>query len=283
MMAQKKILLSLLSLLYSLHILAGGGWVYQKNKGFLKLGQNMIRSQYFFDSGGNITDIPTVSLYTTSFYGEYGLSDRLNVVLYVPFFVRSTLNRVEFNQSGNTIPGDEINSFGDTNVGLKYGMFQDQPVHLAASLIFGLPFGSSEVSSDRILQTGDGEFNQLLKLEASHSISGTPAYITGILGFNNRTQGFSDEFHYGGEIGVSLKPVTALLKVYSVNSLYNGDADTSNANGVFANNTEYVSFTPELIYALENGWGFAASAGFASSGKRILAAPNFGIGVFLQL
>mgnify|MGYP000111086335 CR=1 FL=1 len=282
-MNQKKHLLAFILLSISLQVIAGGGWVYQKNKGFLKLGQNMIRSQYFFDSGGNITDIPTVSLYTTSFYGEYGLSDRFNAILYVPFFVRSTLNRVEFNQSGNTIPGDEINSFGDTNIGLKYGMFQNQPVHLAASLILGLPFGSSEVSSDRILQTGDGEFNQLLKLEASHSISGTPAYITGILGFNNRTQGFSDEFHYGGEIGVSLNQFTTLLKVYSVNSLYNGDADTSNANGVFANNTEYMSFTPELIYSVDNGLGFAASAGFASSGKRILAAPNFGIGVFLLL
>ncbi|RED96126.1 transporter [Marinoscillum furvescens] len=264
---------------------AGGGWVYGKNKGFFKLAQNVIRSPHFYDGDGNVIDIPTVSLYTSSLYAEYGITDRLNGVLYMPFFVRSTLNRVEFRQSGSTIKGDAISSFGDTNIGLKYGIVRNKPVVLAASLILGIPLGSSEVSSERILQTGDGEFNQMLMLEASHSISGTPLYASVGLGYNNRTNGFSDEVRIGLELGGGYDRIAANVKLGIVESLYNGQPNdgSNSANGVFSNNTEYVSITPELIYGFTDQFGVAASAGFAASGRRILASPNFSLGVFLEL
>lgn len=270
-------------IIINLHAFAGGGWVYGKNKGYFKIAQNSIRSPKFFASDGSIVDIPTVSLYTTSIYGEYGITDRITAIAYVPFFVRSTLNKVEFNQSKTVIPGDEINSFGDSNIGLKYGFFQDKPVVLAASLMFGLPLGSSEVSSERILQTGDGEFNQLLKLEASHSFYPKPFYASATIGFNNRTKGFSDEFHAGIEAGVTLASFVGIIRMYSVNSLYNGNGGQAGGNGVFANNTEYLSFVPEIICNINDKLGAAASGGFAFSGKRILAAPNWSIGVFMNL
>jgi hypothetical protein len=38
----------------------------------------------------------------------------------------------------------------------------------------------------------------------------------------------------------------------------------------------------EIGYALNDKWGISGSAGFAFSGKNILASPNFGIGVYLK-
>lgn len=280
----RKNLLTVIVLAFAFQSYAGGGWVHKKYKGYFKVSQNVIRSPRFFDSDGNIVDIPTVSLYTTSIYGEYGLSDKLTAVAYMPFFVRSTLNKVEFRQSGNTIDGDAINSFGDTNIGLKYGFFQNRKVVMAASLTLGLPLGSSEVSSERILQTGDGEFNQLVKIEASRSFALAPFYASLLVGFNNRTNGFSDELHWGGEVGFTSQKVIAILKFYSIESLYNGDsAGNSQSNGVFANNTEYLSYTPELAYIVNDSWGLSAAAGFAFSGKQILAAPNYSVGIFFSL
>jgi hypothetical protein len=279
----KKSLLIILSLFYFFSLQAGGGWVSQKYHGYFKIAQNMIRSPHFFDMEGNVVDIPTVSLYTSSVYGEYGITDKLTGVLYMPFFVRSTLNKVEFKQSGSTIEGDAINSFGDTNIGLKYGFFQNKSVVMAVSLTLGLPLGSSEVSSERILQTGDGEFNQLVKVEASHSLTNLPFYVSALVGFNNRTKGFSDEFHWGGEIGFTANKFIGIMKIYTVESLYNGDAGSNQSNGVFANNTEYFSFTPEIAYLLKDNWGVSASSGFAFSGKQILAAPNWSLGIFYTL
>lgn len=263
----------------SIDLHAGGGWINQKTAGYFKLSQNVIRAPQFFDSEGTIIDIPTISLYTTSIYAEYGLSDKFTGILYAPFFVRSTLNRIKLQQSGDVNPGDQINSIGDINVGLKYGFFQDKPVVMAASLTLGIPSGSS----DSFLQTGDGEFNQLFKIEASHSIKNTPFYATAIVGFNNRTNDFSDEFHWGGEVGGVWDNFIGIMKIYAVESLFNGDAGANGSNGVFANNTEFFSFTPELVYLINDSWGVSGAGGFALSGKQILAAPNWSIGVFLSI
>lgn len=278
----RRCLLIVVLLGVSMQLMAGGGWVYGKHQGYFKLGQNMIRSPYFFDTDGEIIDIPTISLYTTSLYAEYGLSDQLNAIMYLPFFVRATQNKEVFNQSGTSSPGFALNSMGDTNIGLKYGFNQEGPVVWAASVLLGVPLGRSRPKGS--LQTGDGEFNQLFKLEASYSFYPHPVYATVFAGFNNRTKGFSEEVHLGGEVGVTLGKLITILKVYNVSSLYNGTAgENSNANGVFSNNTEYFSYTPEVIYGFNDNLGITASAGFAFSGKRILASPNYGIGVYYQL
>lgn len=268
---------------------AGGGWPQPKGKGYFKLGQSVIISNQFYDLTGEIIDITTISLFTTSLYGEYGLTDRLTGVLYVPFFVRSTLNEVERRQSGSIEPGDAINSFGDTDIGLKYALTQNKRIALSASLTFGLPFGRvaegfTDNGDSRILQTGDGEFNQMIFIDASHSFYPAPFYASVGAGFNNRTEGFSDEFRYSAELGYSgIKNLNLSLKLYGVTSLQNGDEGGGAGSGVFGNNVEFLSFGPEISYSLTENFGLVGSAAFASFGKNILASPNFGAGVFYKL
>ena len=264
---------------------AGGAWVYGKNEGYFKLAENMIRSPYFFDGDGNVVDIPTISLYTSSLYAEYGLGKNFNVIAYVPFFVRSTLNKVVFNQSGDTIEGEELNAFGDSQLAFKYGWSQDKPIVFSVSLVLGLPLGSSEVTSEKILQTGDGEFNQMIRLDASHSFYPAPFYVSAYTAFNNRTKDFSDDFRIGGEFGYAGSKVIAILKVQSVQSLYNGvpNGQSNSEGSMFGNNIEYVSITPELNYLVSESFGISTSAGFAPAAKNQLASPNFSFGLFYQL
>lgn len=282
----KKILLCiLLSVTFTGLSYGGGGWVYGKNQGYFKLAENMIRAPHFFDGDGNVIDVPTISLYTTSLYAEYGLGKHFNVVAYVPFFVRSTLNKVVFNQSGDSIEGEDLNAFGDSELTIKYGWNQDKPVVFAASLLLGLPLGSSEVSSEKILQTGDGEFNQMIKLEASHSFYPKPFYMTLFVALNNRTKDFSDEVRFGGEFGFTSKRVIAILKLKSVQSMYNGlpNGQQNQQGSMFGNNIEYVSITPEINVNLSEQLGISGSAGFAPAAKNQLAAPNFSFGIYYQL
>jgi hypothetical protein len=263
---------------------AGGGWVYKDGEGFFKLSQNMIIGDRFFEGSGEIIDLtPKINYYATSFYGEYGISDRFTGIMYAPVFVRSTINNLESRTTGQVIPGDEVNSIGDFDIGIKYGFFQDKPVVMAVSLTLGLPLGETQGGEGRILQTGDGEFNQLVRVEASHSFYPLPIYVSVVAGFNNRTNGFSDEFHLGGEIGYSQNKLTAILKLYSINSFYNGEATDVSQGSIFSNNLEYVALTPEVLYQLGDHFGVSASVGTALSGKRILAAPNWSAGVIWKL
>ena len=136
-------------------VLAGGGWTQPLKSGYFKLGQNFIIATQFYQPDGEIVDITTVSLYTTSAYLEYGFTDRLSGTLYDHYFVRSTLNEVEYTSGRPSDPGDVVNSIGDTDIGLKYGLLQNGPVVLAVGLTLGLPLGETEGGETGLLQTGD--------------------------------------------------------------------------------------------------------------------------------
>ncbi len=260
---------------------AGGGWTKAKNQGYLKLSQNYIGSNSFYNPNGEIIDITKISLYTTSFYAEYGIAKRFTGILYVPFFVRSTLNKTEFNQSKKTEPGDQLNSIGDADIGIQYGIITDKPIVLSAYLFLGLPFGETAGGNTQILQSGDGEFNQLIRFDASHSFYPKPIYVSVNAGFNNRTKGFSDEVRFGAELGFTLKKFIPILKINSVYSLFNGNI-TGAQNGIFSNNTEYFSPSIELNYQFTQQLGISGASGFALSGRNILAAPNLSLGAYLK-
>ncbi|QSE98272.1 transporter family protein [Fulvivirga lutea] len=283
--------LIIFSLLVSIGIssFAGGGWPQEKGKGYFKLGQNAIVADKFYDLEGDIIDITTISLYTTSLYGEYGITDRLTAIAYIPFFVRSTLNEQEFQPSGTVIPGDEINSFGDTDIGIKYGWTPGKKIAFATTLTLGLPLGkTAEGTTDsgdaRILQTGDGEFNQMLFADASYSFYPLPLYASIGLGYNNRTDGFSDEIRYSAELGYTVfKNFNAALKLYATKSTNNGDENGQPGGTVFGNNVEYISYGPEISYIFKEHFGVVVSAAYATGGQNLLAAPNYGFGFFYKL
>ena len=281
----------LILLLFGSHqMLAGGGWPQKKGNGFLKLSQSFIISNSFFDGNADIIDNTTISVYTTALYGEFGITDRLTAVAYVPFFVRTTLNETQGIQTGRIIePGDELSTFGDTDLTLKYALTVDKKYAVSVSLTAGLPLGEENPGEDsegngRILQTVDGEFNQMISFDVSRSFYPAPVYVSANAGFNNRTQGFSDEFRYGFEIGYTgFEKFTLALKFNGIESFQNGDVSGNNiGNSIFSNNTEYLAVTPEVSYDISDNFGVSASAAFAPYGRRILAAPNFGGGVYLK-
>ena len=261
---------------------AGGGWPQPKKHGYFKLSQNFIQSPYYFNPDGDIIDITTIGLYTFSLYGEYGITDRLTGILYFPFFVRNTLNEVQYNQSGKTEPGDSFNSVGDTDLSFKYGIVVNKPIVVSATLLFGLPIGKTSGGETQILQSGDGEFNQMIKIDVSSSFYPKPIYVSAYAGFNNRTRGFSDEVRFGAEIGFTFKKFIPILKLNTVHSLFNGNAEVVQ-NGIFSNNTEYVSPMLELNYQATEKLGISSSGGFALSGRNILASPNWSLGLYLKL
>lgn len=260
----------------------GGGWPQPKKGGYFKLGQNLIYASTFFGPTGDLVDITTIGMYTTSIYGEYGFTDRLTGIAYFPFLVKSTLNEIKFRQSGAVVPGDEFSSIGDAELGIKYGLIRNKSIVLSASLILGLPFGSTGGGESHILQTGDGEFNQMIRIDASHSLHPKPIFASAYAALNNRTNNFSDEVRFGLEIGGTFKKIIPIFKMNVVQSLNNGGTVVVQ-NGVFSNNTEYISPSIEINYQLTDQVGLSGSGAFAFSGQNILAAPNWGLGVYFKL
>ncbi|MFN3999988.1 hypothetical protein [Algoriphagus sp.] len=257
------------------------GWSQRQGEGYFKFGYNGIRAgEYFAPDGSNIP-ITTTGIYSVGIYGEYGISSRLTAIANVPFWVTNTLNEVRFNQSGNSIPGDSFSSFGDMDLGVKYGWFQDQPVVLATSLILGIPSGKTGGGETGILQTGDSEFNQMIRTDVSFSLPNS-IYFSAFGAFNHRTRDFSDEVRYGFDLGYFKKKMLIAFHFNAIKSLHNGNAENV-SNGIFANNLEFLLPSIEVGYFFPNNFGLSAYANHVIRGQNVLNGPGFGIGIFYQL
>lgn len=279
------ILLSIGLLFLTQNIYAGGGWPQPKGKGYFKLGHYSIISDAYYSPNGEIIDIATAGIHISSIYGEFGFTNRLTGIAYLPFFSRATLNEQKSGRTGNIIAeGDELNSFGDADIGIKYGLIVNKPIVVSVGLTLGLPLGKPSGGSTGVLQTGDGEFNQIVSIEASRSLNKGKSWISGLIAYNNRTENFSDELRFGLELGTKIGTKWfADVKIINVNSLNNGSDLETPSNGIFSNNIEYLAITPELSYQWNEKYGVTGAVGFAASGKRVLASPSFSVGVFLKL
>lgn len=83
---------------------------------------------------------------------------------------------------------------GDTNVGISYGLLQNGAFVLNASVLFGLPIGETAGGDSQVLQSGNGEFNQLIRLNAGYSFSSAPVYTAASVGFITAPKAFQMNF-----------------------------------------------------------------------------------------
>ncbi|SNT16113.1 hypothetical protein SAMN05421640_2581 [Ekhidna lutea] len=270
---------------------AGGGWTKQKGTAYYKVSQWWVVAAKHYTGTGGIDPNVTTGTFNTSFYGEYGITDRLTGIVYFPFFSRTFRNEQVSGTNGMvTSPGEAVNSIGDTDIAVKYGLSKPGSKFVfAGTLLLGLPLGKNDGGSDGSLQTGDGEFNQMVRfdLSRSFSIGKINAYGNIYTAFNNRTNNFSDEFRAGGEVGASFlkNKLWGIVRVDMVESLQNGLSSAEGSSGatIFANNTEFISYTYEAAYYATDKLGFSASYGGAFSAKLIFASPSYSVGVFLDL
>lgn len=284
----KNIILTLSLLCFSISLQAGGGWPQAKGKGYIKISEWWLIANQHYTDQGRIDPNLTNGLFNTTIYGEFGLTDRLTAIIYSPLFSRSYFNNEISGTTGEILTeGEGIIGLGDTDIGLKYGLTKGTGIALAATITFGLPIGNDSGGSQGNLQTGDGEFNQLIQLDAGAGfpLGQANGYANVYVGFNNRTNGFSDEFRYGFEAGFNLfdNRLTAIARFIGVKSFKNGlSAAESSNTSIFANNAEYFSFSPEIAWNIKDNWGVAAGLGAALSGKIIYANTSYNVGVFYK-
>jgi len=267
--------------------LQAGPWPKGKGEGYFKLYEWWLRFDQHYTSTGELDPNATLGLYNTSFYGEYGLTDRLTTTLNLPIYSRNVINNQISGTRGDVIiPGDAIGGLGDADLALRYALnAPGANIPLSATLTLGLPFGEDAGGDQMNLQTGDGEFNQMLTLEAGKSF-GPNAYASAAIGFNNRSNGFSDEFRFGLEAGYALasKRVWLIGRLTGSESLMNGEtAATVSSTSIFSNNAEYLSVGGEVNVYVTDKLGLSLGAATALSGRIIAAAPAYSVGVFYDL
>ncbi|GAB4498132.1 MAG: hypothetical protein OHK0019_32940 [Saprospiraceae bacterium] len=261
------------------------GWPQPKGHGFFKLDFSFIRARSYYGPDGNIYDLngagTLLGNYTTAFYGEYGITNKLTVISYIPFLVRNTVNEGVGAITGEVLqPGLENTAFGDVDLGFRYGFLKKGGFVLSGSAWLGIPSGDYENAD--LLYTGDGEWNQQIRVEWGYGAARW--YTNGFAGLNNRTKGFSEEFRFQVEAGYWLvrSKLLASAKFAGVQSFFNGNPDGT-TNGLFANNVEFLSPQLGLTWEQNGHWGITTLIAGAFSGTNALAAPSVSAGVYWKL
>ncbi len=295
-MKKFKILLLLGVILIPFMSLAGGGWTVKKGGAYFKISHWWLVASKYYNNDGFSTSNPTTAFSNTSLYTEFGITDRLTGIVYFPFFSRISRDaHTSIGISGVGIEKSTVNSLGDTDIAIKYRINNPKSKYaFAGTLLLGIPLGNDSGGSNGDLQTGDGEFNQLIRLDLSRSFAfgkKIGVYANVYTGFNNRTNNFSDEFRGGGEFGISFfkSKLWLIARLDIVEPLKNGKKVDVNSNvaergaTIYANNTKYVSYTYEIAYYITKKIGVSASRGAVFSASSIYAAPTHSVGVFLDL
>jgi len=232
----------------------------------------------------------TTGIHNTFLYGEYGFTDRITGIFNGSIFSRNTMNNLVSRTTGETIvKGEALNAIGDIDLGVKYQLSKPGAKYpVAISATFGLPIGATEKGGLKNLQTGDGEFNQMIQVDFGRGfqVKNIPMYVSAYTGVNHRTNGFSEEFRYGLEVGIGLweKNVWLNSKLISVESFNNGETvETVSSTSIFANNTEFTSLGFEANLMITPKVDVSANFATAFSGRIIAAAPSYSVGVFVNV
>jgi len=270
---------------------AGGPWPQAKGKGYYKVSEWWLVYNRHYTDQGLIDPNVTSGIFNTFFYGEYGVTDRFTTTLNAALLSRNYVNNLRSATNNEIIvPGEAINRLGDIDLGFKYGLTKPGAAFpVAASLTLGIPTGVPVAGALNNLQTGDGEFNQILQIDAGRGFGlGKKAsgYFSTYVGINNRSKGFSEEFRYGIEVGAGLfdQKLWLIGRINGVESFKNGaTAAEVTSTSIFANNSEYTSYGFEAAYYITKKVGVSASVASAFRGEIIAAAPSYSVGVFLDL
>ncbi|AWG22485.1 hypothetical protein FFWV33_13590 [Flavobacterium faecale] len=264
-----------------------GQWTKGKSNGYYKLSASSLIADEHFTSSKQKDPNVTRGNFIVSAYAEYGLTDRIDAIAYVPLLARVYQNKQVSGLTGSVLAnGEAVNSIGDIDLGLRYGLLKNDHLVVSATLKFGLPTGKSQGGSDGSLQTGDGEFNQLLQIDLGipFKISNQNLYGKLYSGFNNRTKGFSDEFHFGAEVGTKIaNKFFVATKFSNVRSLNNGTFNNETGQGIFANNVEFTNLGIEVAYYISSKFGVSVNYTDILSGKITYAAPTYTGGIFLDI
>ena len=205
----------------------------KKGTGYYKVGAWFLEANQHYTDKGLLDPNATRGIFVTSLYGRHGITDKITLVGYIPF-TRVYQNEQIFTSGNPGQPGEAVNSFGDIDLAVEVQILKRPKWVLATSLTLGIPSGNNTGGSDGSYQTGDGEFNQILKVlvGTSFKIAKHSFYAKGSVGVNNRSNGYSDEIRLGFETGsqVFKNKFLLLVRLDTIQSFFNGSLYAENSN-----------------------------------------------------
>ncbi|MCF8233251.1 MAG: hypothetical protein K9G67_04805 [Bacteroidales bacterium] len=181
---------------------AGGPWIEGKGSGYFQLSYTYLKYDRLLNGWNNpVSDLKReVSDFTLQAYFEYGLTDRMQLNVVLPYkFLRTgdaLLKAPDDLYPADTVAAGTLNHFSNLSAGLKY-LLLDKNLKVAAK--FMVAANTSEYDSLTGLRSGYDAWY----FAPSFSIGrGYPrSYYFAEMGFRFKTNNYSNDLLFAGEYG----------------------------------------------------------------------------------
>lgn len=247
-------------LLSATELQAGGPWLHKQKSGFLTF--QAIPSAYRYTRlvNGSISDRQNINREVWNsdfvFYGEYGITDKLDIIANIPFKSISTGAATDSLYYPELLPEGSLRGLGNIKLAFKYAIL-DKNLKFALSLQSS--FNTAVVDLSKGLATGFQANSLGLVAHLGGSINDKSfAFFEG--GFHKYDNGFSDYIEAKIEYGKKLSPSFTLMADLDIRqSLNNGTYFNENLlqTGLYPNNQGGIVVSLKAAYETENGLGFS--------------------------
>lgn len=272
--------IKVLILLFSVSIFAQSPWTKEKGKFYTQLSfsvipnYNSVFGDPDFVTNGEITDR------TLQFYGEYGLSNKISLIVSLPFKMIS-INDYEnpaIDCGNNCFENFEESSLGNFEIGLKHNFYNK---NWLISGQFSLEANTGSYNEVSGIRTGIDAYTFTPMLIAGKGFNNY--YIQSYLGTKLRTNDYSSSLKIGGEYGYKVRENLWLIGFVDIEkSFENGDVKLPNINtqnSLYVNNQEYGVFGLKAIGEFSENLGITFGFPFAFFGNNVpkQATPTIGV------
>ena len=276
----KNILLLFIFILSIQFAFSQGPWTREKGFAYVQIGMTSLQYDKIKVDGEELDLTSNVSDLTTQFYAEYGITNKLEAQLIVPFrFVsRTGKNKANYYSGFGSFVDGSLSGIGNVNLGLKYKLF-DRNWKISG----GVQYSAKTVTGDgnKGLSTGFNA-NTILPYISVGSSSGKWYYF-GNLGYGYMDNQYSDFIKFGAEVGYNIIQKGHLMLVLDNRVI------VSKENLFFIDIFRFSSYFDKQSYSAVGlkfnyefkkdkfGANFAAFSAFALDNAPVAPTLNFGI------
>ena len=291
-MKEFKTIIQYLGILFLLSInlsdaYAGGPWLQKKGKGYFQFQSTLLASRYrelsLSSSGDNQGINRAVYSADYGLYGEYGLTDKLDILATIPFKYADVGEQTDELFFPNLLEEGSINGLSNLRFGLKYGIL-DKDIKVAISA--QASFNTVSTDLEKGLATGIQGNAFGLFAHVGKGFGGK-WYAFAELGYMKHSNNFSDIIEGRVEVGFNLgSKATIMLSTDIRQSLKNGTFFNENLiqTGLYPNDQEWIASTLKVNFAVSEKVGINFGTTFIPFQlNNVGLAGAFSVGAYVKL
>lgn len=249
-------------------------WAREKNKAYTQLSvTGLFYNQIEYN--GKTTDLNSdYTDITTQFYGEYGITDKLEAQLILPF------KSVSFQAVGaNNF--QNLSGFGNLTIGLKYKVYDHR-----WKISSGIQYAANSITRDASKRLSTGfNANTFLPYVAVGTSQGKWYYF-GNIGYGYMDNNYSDYIKLSAEVGYNIIPKGYIILAFDSRNVVSNEGAFNNDNNQwpsYFDRQAYDAFGLKLNYEIKKdkfGVNFSTFGAFGIDNAPL--APTLNLGLYTK-